>query len=97
MEEKQEVTCPKCGGKMVAGRMKIPLEIIAAQTMPQLASGFEMRGVPGGMGDIVAFPQWEEKTGEKTGFIFKRDGVKEMRMRGFRCSLCNYVELYAIE
>jgi hypothetical protein len=38
---------------------------------------------------------WEEKTGEKTGFIFKREEVKQMKIIGYRCKLCNFIEIYA--
>jgi predicted nucleic-acid-binding Zn-ribbon protein len=89
-----ETTCIKCGGKMIQGRINIPVDRITTQTMPRLASGFEMRGVPG-IEDFHATPKWEEKTGNKTGFIFKRDEVREMGLKGYRCSNCNYVELYA--
>lgn len=90
----KELNCPKCRSKMINGRIKIPIERITAQTMPQLASGFDMRGLTG-MDDFNAKPKWEEKTGEKTGFIFKTDKVIEMRINGYRCTQCNYIELYA--
>ena len=44
---------------------------------------------------ITSEPIWEEKTGERTGLIFKRDEVKQMKLDGYRCSLCNYIEIYA--
>ncbi|MHA2393780.1 MAG: hypothetical protein ACXAEX_17730 [Promethearchaeota archaeon] len=93
-QSQNEMTCTKCGGNMIIGRIKIPIERITAQTMPQLASGFDMRGVPG-IEDFNAIPKWEEKTGNKTGFIFKRDEVIEMGLYGYRCINCNYIELYA--
>jgi hypothetical protein len=40
---------------------------------------------------------WEEKTGEKKGFIFKREELKELKVQGYRCTACNYLELYAEE
>ena len=38
---------------------------------------------------------WEEKTGERKGLIFKREEVKELQIKGYRCTACNYIELYA--
>jgi predicted nucleic-acid-binding Zn-ribbon protein len=93
-----DLSCPKCGNKMIEGRIIIPIERITAQTqaMPQYASGFMMGGQPG-IEDFTAIPKWVEKTGEKTGIIFKRDNVIEMRLTGYRCTQCNYIELHAAQ
>jgi len=40
---------------------------------------------------------WEERTGEKTGFIFKRDETRTMTVAGLRCTICGFIELYAHE
>jgi len=40
---------------------------------------------------------WEERTGEKKGFIFKRDETRRMSVAGLRCTVCGFIELYAPE
>jgi hypothetical protein len=98
MEEPQnELICSKCGGKMVQGRIKIrmPMSSMGVQIMPQMGTGFEMRGLNRGIEETTTFPKWEERTGQKKGIIFKREEVKEMNIQGYRCILCNYIELYA--
>ena len=39
--------------------------------------------------------EWEEKTGEKRGTLFKRDETKKLGVSGYRCTLCGFIELYA--
>jgi len=41
--------------------------------------------------------RWEERTGEKKGFIFKREETKRMAVAGLRCTVCGFIELYAHE
>jgi len=89
------MVCPKCGGKMVQGNLTIPMERMSTRTMDQLNPGFSRGGLPPMMEDYSTEPHWKEKTGEKTGFIFKRDEVKQMKIIGYRCKLCNFIELYA--
>ena len=38
---------------------------------------------------------WREKTGEKTGWLVKRDEERIMRIMGMRCLGCGYLEFYA--
>jgi predicted nucleic-acid-binding Zn-ribbon protein len=87
--------CPKCGGAMVEGKLMIPMERMSARTMNEMTPGFGMTGLPPVVEGITSEPIWEEKTGEKTGLIFKRDEVIQMKVYGYRCSLCNYIEIYA--
>jgi hypothetical protein len=80
---------------MVEGRVSVPVEKMNAPPMAEMTPGFMNTGLPPGIETFTTAPQWEEKTGEKTGFIFKRDEIKKMKVVGYRCSLCNYIELYA--
>ncbi len=89
--------CPKCGGAMIGGRLVIPMERTNTQMMNQLTPGFGMGGLPTMAQEVTSEPRWEEKTGEKTGFIFKRDEVQQRKLDGYRCKLCNYLELYVLE
>ena len=96
MEVTQPVkNCEKCGGMMVEGRLVFPSERMSSQTINPMTPSFGMTGFPNVVEDIVSEPRWEEKTGEKVGFIFKRDEVKQMKLESYRCSLCNFIELYA--
>jgi hypothetical protein len=81
---------------MVEGRIKVPMERMTARTMNQISPGLDYLNLPGDIRESYVSPSWEEKTGEKTGFIFKRDEVIEMKIHGYRCRICNYIEIYAI-
>lgn len=86
--------CPKCGGNMVEGELRYFVERSSVQSMMP----FEGIPVPEfsttqGVNETIF---WEEKTGRKTGLIFKRDETRQMGLRGVRCTLCKYVELYAL-
>ena len=89
--------CPKCGGEMVEGRLTVPFERMSSNTMSQFTPGLDMGGIPRIVEAVSTSPRWEEKTGKKTGLIFKRDETRKMMMAGRRCTLCNYIELYAQE
>jgi len=80
---------------MVEGNLSIPLEKMNVPQMGPMTPGFMNQGLPPGIETFTTSPQWEEKTGEKTGFIFKRDEVKKRNIIGYRCKLCNFIELYA--
>lgn len=95
MSEVQPKVCPKCGGNMVEGGLSIPLEKMNVPTLGNMTPGFMHQGLPSGIETFTTMPMWEEKTGEKKGFIFKRDEVKQLKTVGYRCSLCNFIELYA--
>jgi DNA-directed RNA polymerase subunit RPC12/RpoP len=90
-----EHVCPKCGGKMVVGRMKISVDRLTSQAVSPFNMGLPTTGMPNISGEVGEGPFWEEKTGEKKGFIFKSDEIKKMSLRGYRCTLCNYIEIYA--
>lgn len=95
MSEAQQKACPKCGGSMVEGGVSIPVEKMNVPAMGQMTPGFMHQGLPPGIETFTTAPMWEEKTGEKKGFIFKRDEVKTVKIIGYRCKLCNFIELYA--
>ncbi len=95
MSEVQPKVCPKCGGSMVQGGISVPIEKMNVPPMGPMTPGFMHQGLPPGIETFTTAPMWEEKTGEKKGFIFKRDEVKQMKIVGYRCSLCNFIELYA--
>ena len=86
-----EVKCTKCGGAMVEGEIKFDNDNI----MPS-----QMTGIPNSSLQTIyqsssGRPYWEEYTGRKTGFLFKSDEKKTLRLKGLRCSLCGFIELYA--
>jgi len=89
--------CSKCGGETKDGSVIVPIERMSTPEMGSLTPGFMQQGLPPIVDDFTSRIQWEEKTGQRTGFIFKRDERKTMRIRGHRCTNCNYVELYAVE
>jgi hypothetical protein len=80
---------------MVEGGLSIPLEKMNVPALGDMTPGFMHQGLPSGIETFTTAPQWEEKTGERKGFIFKRDEIKQMKTVGYRCSLCNFIELYA--
>jgi len=89
--------CPKCGGSMIGGTLQVPVERMSAQPMrPFMPDAFM-----GGIGSVEELTggriRWEERTGEKTGLIFKRDETRRMTVAGLRCTICGYIELYAQE
>jgi hypothetical protein len=90
-----ECVCSKCGGKMVDGRLKIFVERLTSQSISPFNMSMPTTGIPNMSGGVVEGPFWEEKTGEKKGFIFKTDEVKKMDIKGYRCILCNYIEIFA--
>tara|TARA_B100001971_G_C18257108_1_gene583126 strand:- start:3120 stop:3413 length:294 start_codon:yes stop_codon:yes gene_type:complete len=93
--EAQHKTCLKCGEYMVEGKVSITLDKMNVPTMGPMSTGFMNQGLPPGIETITTSPTWEEKTGKRTGFIFKSDEVTRMKVIGYRCSLCNFIELYA--
>ena len=95
----EESVCPKCGGRMVLGEVKYwvrsggggqgPMNPFAEQ-MPMV----DLSSV--GETETRTFV-WEEKTGERTGWLFKRDEVREMGLKGYRCVACSFIEFYAVQ
>jgi len=65
----------------------------------QVSSSYGMLGMPGvGMpsGEMSEEKvQWREKTGQRKGWLIKRDETKTLKISGLRCVECGYIELYA--
>jgi len=97
MSEETIEVCSKCGGETKEGSVIVPIERLSNPELGQLTPGFMQQGLPPIVEDFTSRLQWEEKTGGKTGFIFKRDEKRHMRINGRRCTNCNYIELYAVE
>jgi len=88
--------CPKCGGEMKKGRIRYTTEQTSGSPMMGMAD-FPMQGINRMSQSVTSSVFWEEKTGAKTGLIFKRDETKRMELHGLRCTVCGYIELYAQE
>ncbi|HUS77465.1 MAG TPA: PF20097 family protein [Patescibacteria group bacterium] len=94
----EESVCPKCGGKMVNGHVMYLMRRASQGSMFPMGNP-----TPGleGLTDMAVDEMkrfiWHEKTGERKGFIFKRDETREMGLEGYRCTVCNFIELYAKE
>ena len=77
------------------GRLAVPMEKTVSSNMMQFTPEIVQQNHPPMIETFTSAPIWEELTGEKKGFIIKRDEVKKMKVVGYRCSLCNYIEIYA--
>ena len=93
----EESVCPKCGGRMVLGEVKYWMKSASQGQMSPFVQQMPF-------GDMTSMPEtetrtffWEEKTGEKKGWLFKRDEVREMGLKGYRCAVCSFIEFYAVE
>lgn len=92
------VECPRCGGEMREGEAFVRVTTYEGRA----SSGFGIMGIPG-MGIPSAETvreekvRWRERTGEKKGWLIKREEEKVMRVSGLRCLKCGYIELYARE
>lgn len=92
----QETKCPKCGSEMREGGLFINVTSSPnAQSISTTLSGFP--------GPITAIPPvttgegpfWRERTGQKKGWLVKREETQTLRISGLRCINCGYIELYA--
>ena len=82
---------------MVRGELKTVTERRGTQPMSPLISGMSMGTMPRMVEEVAISPHWEEGTGEKKGFIIKREKTRKLTVEGFRCTLCGFIELYARE
>jgi len=82
---------------MVQGGISVPIEKMNVPPMGPMTPGFMHQGLPPGIETFTTAPMWEEKTGEKKGFIFKREETRRMTVAGLRCTVCGFIELYARE
>jgi predicted nucleic-acid-binding Zn-ribbon protein len=90
-----ENKCPKCGGEMVEGGMRIDFDVVMPSQVNAYMGSFSTGGLPSMHDRSVSKPYWEEKTGKKTGLIFKSEEKRSLNIKGSRCSLCGYIEFYA--
>ena len=79
---------------MVKGMLAVPMEKTVTQDLMTFSPELIQQNFPPALETYTTCPRWEERTGEKKGFIFKRDEIKKMKLVGYRCSLCNYIEFY---
>jgi len=93
----EERACPRCGGKMVRGKLYTPVGQSQSPPMSPFLQGGYMTGIPTMGAEAERRLRWEEGTGERKGFLFKREEKRRMGVSGFRCTLCGYIELYAGE
>lgn len=93
----QTIRCPKCGKEMREGELFIKVASsggVADQYMSRPAAfptGSSL-GAP-----IVVTgegPFWRERTGEKKGFLVKKEQMQTLKISGLRCIACGYIELY---
>ena len=88
--------CPKCGGEMVEGVIKFDTNVVNPSARNYM-TGIPMSPQPSIYESSTSRPYWEEKTGRRTGFILKSDETKTLRIKGLRCTLCGYIEMYSVE
>jgi hypothetical protein len=81
---------------MVRGEIKFTVDRFSSQSISPFSTGIQIGGASEMVEEVEKRPYWEERTGEKKGIIFKREGRKRMNLAGFRCGLCNYIEIYAV-
>jgi predicted nucleic-acid-binding Zn-ribbon protein len=95
MTEESSKVCSKCGSEIVEGRIGVPIEKINTPEINRMTPGFMQQSLPPTIETFTSEPIWEERTGEKKGFIIKRPEIKKMKLIGYRCKKCNYLEFYA--
>ena len=90
--------CPKCSGEMRYGEAFIRFTTSGGQS----SSGFGRMGIPG-MGVPSSYVtveekiKWREKTGQKKGWLIKSEERKTLNLYGKRCTVCGYIEFYALD
>ena len=89
-------TCPRCGGETNEGEIRLDSDVLTGGQMSPLMSGLTTGTYPRMMESGTSCPSWVEKTGKKTGFIIKTDETIRLKVKGRRCPLCGYIELYAL-
>jgi hypothetical protein len=89
--------CLKCGGVMIEGEIRFDSDTVMPSQMNAYMTGIPNSPLPNVYQSSMSRPYWEEKTGRKTGFILKSDEKKTLKIKGLRCSLCGFIEIYANE
>ncbi len=93
----EESVCQKCGGRMVLGEVKYWIKTSSQGQMSPFVQHMPIQDLTSMAETETRTFFWEEKTGERKGWLFKRDEVREMGLKGYRCVACNFIEFYAAE
>ncbi len=91
-----EIKCPKCGGAMREGELFINV----TSNPPTIQSTLNFpTDTTLGISPVITGegPFWHERTGERKGWLVKRDKIQTLKILGLRCIGCGYIELYAKE
>jgi predicted nucleic-acid-binding Zn-ribbon protein len=93
----QVISCPKCGKEMREGELFI--KVSSSGGDQYMSSGLE-RGPAGATFSMPPMvngegPFWRERTGEKKGWVIKREETQTFKIRGLRCTACGFIEFYA--
>jgi len=88
--------CPKCGSEMREGELFISVTGSYGSQSISTPLGFPT-GSPLGTPSMVIGegPFWRERTGQKKGWLVKREETQTLKISGLRCIECGYIELYA--
>jgi len=93
----QETKCPKCGSEMREGELFIDVTGVsgAPSAVPLGFPTGSTLGIPAA-GPMVTGegPFWRERTGQKKGWLLKREETQTLKISGLRCTGCGYIELY---
>ena len=86
--------CPKCGEEMKDGMVRFFTDEYKQGNLSPFLSGFSPTQLESKTS--IYEPFWEEKTGKKTWFLIKTDEKVRLIIKGKRCKVCGYVEIYVI-
>ena len=92
------LNCPKCNGKMREGEMLVQISI-PSQGNPFGGSfmPYQQAALSGIETTREGSLLWKESTDEEKGWIIKRKETKTLNIKGARCLVCGYIELYVKE
>lgn len=97
MSQSQVKRCSKCGGEVREGELFINVTstpgsgLASPYSYPsEFAMGMQSGSMVSGDG-----PFWRERTGKKEGLLFKREKTQTLKICGYRCKKCGYIELFA--
>jgi hypothetical protein len=82
---------------MHAGEIRFDTDTVMPSQMNAYMTGIPTSPLPSVYQSATSRAYWEEKTGRKVGIIIKQDEKIRLKVRGQRCVLCGYIELYATE
>ena len=95
----QERKCGKCGGEMREGELFINVTSSSGSPIIRQDSfSFPTGSIPNASTEVIGEgPFWRERTGEKKGWLIKREETQILNISGLRCTNCGYIELYALK